>query len=64
MNNDDNLSRVQSHRQAPKPKKKRHIVRNVILGVLAVLIVLTGVFAATAFHNLKHGIKECISKGG
>ena len=53
MNNDGNLSRVQSHHQAPKPKKKKHIVRNVILGILAVLIILTCVFAVTAFHNLK-----------
>ena len=53
MNDEDNLSRVQSHRQAPKPKKKKHIVRNVFLGILVVLIILTGVFATTAFHNLK-----------
>ena len=53
MNNDDNLSRVQSRHQAPNPKKKKYIIRNVILGILAILIILTGVFAAIAFHNLK-----------
>lgn len=59
MSNDD-LSRMQN----PKPKKKRHIVRNIILGILAVLIVLTGVFAATAFHNLKQTTNKMYQSAG
>ena len=59
----DNLSRVESHRKPPK-KKKRHIVRNIILAIIAVLVILTGVFAATAVHNLKSTTNNMYQKSG
>ena len=62
MNNDEKLSRVQSHHRVPK--KKKHIVRNVVLGILAVLIILTGVFALMAFNNLKGTTSKMYQKAG
>ena len=59
----DNLSRVESHRKPPK-KKKRHIVRNIILAIIAILVILTGVFAATAVHNLKSTTNNMYQKSG
>lgn len=58
----DNLSRVDNHRK--KPKKKRHIVRNVILSIIAILVVLTGVFAIAAVHNLKSTTNNMYQESG
>ncbi len=51
MNDNEKLSRTRDHHQAPK--KKKHIVRNVILWVVAALVILTGAVSLKAFNNLK-----------
>ena len=58
MNNDEKLSRNNRYSQ------KKHPIRNIILGILMVLIILTIIFATIAFSNLKNATDKMYQKSG